>query len=161
MPLGVHAAYLAGALVGVIAHCVTGEPRAPADTASASSASRARALALVIYNANAVLEGGLAVIDTILPTEITERLARMVIEEFELLPTRRKVEIVPGTIGRLAPAMGAAELPLYHRYFSRTLFERTQSQGDAAPKKTRKRYQGEERRKTNRRATDAGRRESD
>ncbi len=121
----------------------------------------ARALALVIYNANAVLEGGLAVIDTILPSEITNRLTHMVIEEFDLLPARRKVEIVPGTIGKLAPAMGAAELPLYHRYFSRALFERTLSQGDVAPKKAKKRYQGEERRKTNRRSTDAGRRASD
>ena len=36
VPLGVHAAYLAGALVGVIAHCVTTEPRPPSDTAAAT-----------------------------------------------------------------------------------------------------------------------------
>jgi hypothetical protein len=36
VPLGVHAAYLAGALIGVIAHCVTTEPRPPADAATAT-----------------------------------------------------------------------------------------------------------------------------
>jgi AcrR family transcriptional regulator len=36
VPLSVHAAYLAGALAGVIAHCVTGEPRSPTDTATAT-----------------------------------------------------------------------------------------------------------------------------
>lgn len=36
VPLAVHAAYLAGALAGVIAHCAAGEPRSPADTATAT-----------------------------------------------------------------------------------------------------------------------------
>ncbi|WP_317186578.1 ROK family transcriptional regulator [Devosia sp. BK] len=110
----------------------------------------AKVLALVIYNANAVVEGRLAVIDTILPPQITERLSRMVLEEFALLPQRRSVEIVPGTIGRLAPALGAAELPLYHRYFSRNLFEKNQIRSDMPQKKSKKPYTGEERRKTKR-----------
>ncbi|HLU57556.1 MAG TPA: TetR/AcrR family transcriptional regulator [Pseudonocardia sp.] len=36
VPLEVHAAYLAGALVGVIAHCATGDARPPAETAAAT-----------------------------------------------------------------------------------------------------------------------------
>jgi AcrR family transcriptional regulator len=36
VPLGVHAAYLAGALAGVIAHCATDEPGPPVDTATAT-----------------------------------------------------------------------------------------------------------------------------
>jgi AcrR family transcriptional regulator len=36
VPLGLHTAYLAGALVGVIAHCVAGERPSPADTATAT-----------------------------------------------------------------------------------------------------------------------------
>jgi AcrR family transcriptional regulator len=36
VPLGVHAAYLAGALMGVITHCVTSEERSAPDTATAT-----------------------------------------------------------------------------------------------------------------------------
>lgn len=43
---------------------------------------------------------------------------------FERLPARRSVSISAGHIGRLAPALGAAELPLYHRFFSRNLLEK-------------------------------------
>jgi hypothetical protein len=42
----------------------------------------------------------------------------------ERLPARRRVSIGAGHIGRLAPALGAAELPLYHRFFSRNLLEK-------------------------------------
>ncbi|GAA5117198.1 TetR/AcrR family transcriptional regulator [Pseudonocardia adelaidensis] len=43
VPIGVHAAYLAGALAGVIAHCAAGEPRPAADTARATWQLLARA----------------------------------------------------------------------------------------------------------------------
>lgn len=84
----------------------------------------AKALALVIFNTNAVVEAGLVVLDTILPATLTARLASRVAAHFERLPARRKVDIVPGHAGRLAPALGAAELPLYRRYFSRNLLEK-------------------------------------
>lgn len=103
----------------------------------------ARTLALVAFNTNAVIEGRLVVLDTILPPAITERLTQMLREEFARLPARGDIEIVSGTVGRLAPALGAAELPLYHRYFSRNLFEKNQLREPIARKR---RYTGEERR---------------
>jgi predicted NBD/HSP70 family sugar kinase len=84
----------------------------------------AEALALVIFNTNAVVEAGLVVLDTILPTALTARLVSRTATHFERLPARRKVQIVPGHVGRHAPALGAAELPLYRRYFSRNLLEK-------------------------------------
>lgn len=84
----------------------------------------AQALALVVFNTNAVVEASLVVLDTILPAAITARLVERLDAHFERLPARRRVSIVPGHIGRLAPALGAAELPLYHRYFSRNLLEK-------------------------------------
>ena len=84
----------------------------------------ADALALVVFNTNAVVEASLVVVDTILPTAITARLVECLALHFERLPARRRVSIASGHIGRLAPALGAAELPLYHRYFSRNLLEK-------------------------------------
>lgn len=43
VPVAVHAAYLAGALAGVIAHCASGEPRPATDTATATWRLLARA----------------------------------------------------------------------------------------------------------------------
>jgi predicted NBD/HSP70 family sugar kinase len=85
-----------------------------------------KALALVIFNTHTVVETNLVVLDTILPTELTMRLVAQVVAEFERLPSRGTIEIVAGTLGRLAPALGAAELPLYRRYFSRTLLEKSE-----------------------------------
>lgn len=84
----------------------------------------ARALAMVVFNTNAVVEADLVVLDSVLPAAITERLVQLLSAQFERLPARRKVAIVPGHLGRLAPALGAAELPLYRRYFSRNLLEK-------------------------------------
>ncbi|MGV3573979.1 MAG: ROK family transcriptional regulator [Devosia sp.] len=84
----------------------------------------AEALALVVFNTNAVVEANLVVLDTILPTAITARLVERLAVHFERLPARRSVSISAGHIGRLAPALGAAELPLYHRFFSRNLLEK-------------------------------------
>lgn len=84
----------------------------------------ARALALVVFNTNAVVEADLVVLDSILPAAITARLVERLSAQFERLPARRKVNIVPGHVGHLAPALGAAELPLYRRYFSRNLLEK-------------------------------------
>lgn len=84
----------------------------------------AEALALVIFNTNALVEAGLVVLDTILPAPLTARLTDRVAVHSERLPARRRVDIVSGHVGRLAPALGAAELPLYRRYFSRNLLEK-------------------------------------
>jgi predicted NBD/HSP70 family sugar kinase len=84
----------------------------------------AEALALVVFNTNAVVEGSLVVLDTILPAAITARLTERLEAHFARLPVRRPVSIVSGHIGRIAPALGAAELPLYRRFFSRNLLEK-------------------------------------
>jgi len=84
----------------------------------------ARALSVVVYNTNAVIEAGLVVIDTILPTEITTRLVERLEAHFKALPSRREIRIVGGHLGKRAPALGAAELSLYRRYFSRSLLEK-------------------------------------
>lgn len=84
----------------------------------------AKALAMVVFNANAVVEANLVVLDTILPAPITARLVERLAVHFERLPARRRVSIGAGHIGRLAPALGAAELPLYQRFFARNLLEK-------------------------------------
>lgn len=86
----------------------------------------ARALALVVYNANAVIETGLVVIDSIFPPAITERLTQRLAEQSASLPSPHPIEIVSGHLGRSAPALGAAELALYQRYLSRELLEKSQ-----------------------------------
>lgn len=83
----------------------------------------AAALALVVHNTSAVIESGLVVLDTILPQALTTRLTERLAVHFGRLPVRRQTNIVSGHIGRLAPALGAAELPLYQRYFSRSMLE--------------------------------------
>lgn len=85
----------------------------------------AHALALVVFNTNAVVDAALVVLDSILPLAITERLTERLKSNVERLPVRRKISIVAGHVGRLAPALGAAELPLYQRYFSRSMVHKT------------------------------------
>ena len=85
----------------------------------------AHALALVVFNTNAVVDAALVVLDSILPLAITERLTERLKSKVERLPVRRKISIVAGHVGRLAPALGAAELPLYQRYFSRSMVHKT------------------------------------
>ncbi|PXA98443.1 hypothetical protein DMC47_08410 [Nostoc sp. 3335mG] len=84
----------------------------------------ARALALVVYNTNAVIEAGLVVLDTILPAPVTKRLADQMGLHLAALPLRYPIRIDAGHIGRLAPALGAAFLVTYRRYFSRNLIEK-------------------------------------
>jgi len=85
-------------------------------------ADSARTLARVIFNTTNVLETGLVVLDTILPNDITERLVAGVTRELQTLAIRayRPPPVAAGHVGRHAPAVGAAELPLYRRHFSRT-----------------------------------------
>lgn len=80
-------------------------------------------LARVIYNTSMIIETGLVVIDTILPQALGERLVAMVGGELKRLPVPLYTapQVMLGHLGALAPAMGAAELTAYRRFFSRTL----------------------------------------
>lgn len=85
----------------------------------------ARALALVVFNTTRVIEAGLVVLDTILPPEVTARLVARLAEQVAALPPfgGPPPQVAAGHLGRLAPAVGAAELPLYRRHFSRDQLE--------------------------------------
>ncbi|QQR38765.1 ROK family transcriptional regulator [Devosia rhizoryzae] len=79
----------------------------------------ARTLARVAFNAMTVVESPLLVIDTVLGAEITKRLAERLVAELAALPVRgfNPPRVVCGVHGKLAPAIGAAELPMFRRYF--------------------------------------------
>jgi predicted NBD/HSP70 family sugar kinase len=78
----------------------------------------ARAVAQVIFNANRMVEEPLVVIDTVLARETTARLVERVESELTKLPTRwTHPRIETGKLGTQAPAIGAAQLTLYRRYF--------------------------------------------
>lgn len=81
----------------------------------------ARALAQVVFNTTRVIEAGLVVLDTILPPAITARLVQRLSQELDALPFfgGPPPRVLAGHLGQLAPAIGAAELPLYRRHFSR------------------------------------------
>lgn len=85
-------------------------------------ADSARALAMVVFNTTKVIESGLVVIDGIIPATIVERLVVAVADELNKLPVAHHApQVLTGHLGALAPAIGAAELTLYRRFFSRTL----------------------------------------
>lgn len=86
-------------------------------------ADSAQALARVVFNTTAVIESGLVVIDGIIPPPVIRRLVERVEAELRALPVRAYAppQVMPGHLGALASAVGAAELTLYRRYFSRTL----------------------------------------
>ena len=86
-------------------------------------ADSARTLARVVFNTTAVIESGLVVIDGIIPPPVVRRLVEQVEAELRALPVASYTppQVLPGHLGALAPATGAAELTLYRRYFSRTL----------------------------------------
>lgn len=86
-------------------------------------ADSASALARVVFNTTTVIESGLVVIDGVLPGWVIARLVTQLEAELRRLPIASYVppRVLPGHLGGLAPAMGAAQLTLYRRYFSRTL----------------------------------------
>lgn len=90
-------------------------------------ADSARALARVAFNTTTVIESGLVVVDGIMPASIIARLVTQLKAELQRLPVAAFVppQVLPGHLGALAPAMGAAQLTLYRRYFSRTLADLT------------------------------------
>lgn len=85
----------------------------------------ARALALVVFNTTTVIETRLVVVDSILPADIVKQLVERLEVELQRLPSAHATyappQVLPGHLGGLAPAIGASELTLYRRYFSRTL----------------------------------------
>lgn len=85
-------------------------------------ADSARTLARVVFNTTAVIESSLVVVDGIMPPTVIERLVDRVGMEMRNLPVTgyQPPQVLPGHLGALAPALGAAQLTLYRRYFSRT-----------------------------------------
>lgn len=84
-----------------------------------------RAIARVAYNTVAVIESRRLVIDGIMPDGVTQRLIAAVDGQLKAMPTplRRSIAVVQGHLGAMAPAIGAAELPLFRRYLSRSLLD--------------------------------------
>lgn len=79
----------------------------------------AQALAQVVHNASMILEHPHVVLDTELGPRIGAKLAERLQVEMGRFETRgfKRPRVVNGQHGRLSPAIGAAELPLYRRYF--------------------------------------------
>lgn len=80
-----------------------------------------RAIALAIANTAAVSELHFAVVDGVMPGHIVERLVDSVRRQSNDLPTLTfsHPDIVRGTYGVAAPAIGAALLPVHRQLFSR------------------------------------------
>ncbi|KKB13559.1 hypothetical protein VE25_01175 [Devosia geojensis] len=85
------------------------------------------ALARVIFNTAVVIEAKVAVIDGAMPRPVVERLVERVVHHLGTLPSTSlgPPQVMGGRLGPLAPAIGAAELPLYRRYLSRSLADIT------------------------------------
>lgn len=83
----------------------------------------APAIARVLLNTAAVIEYGRAVIDGELPTDILDRLIEAVRSEMNSVPilTFDVPRLERGHLGHAAPSVGAAQLPLYRRFFSRDI----------------------------------------
>lgn len=83
----------------------------------------ARALAKVVFNTTTVIESGMVVVDGIVPAAVLQRLVEQLEIELKMLPIAPCVppQVMVGHLGSLAPAIGAAELTLYRRFFSRSL----------------------------------------
>lgn len=82
-------------------------------------ADSGEALARAVFNATTVVEQPLVVIDSILPPEVTARLVACTETALAQLPVRgfRPPKVIAGQYGALAPAIGAAKLILFRRYF--------------------------------------------
>ena len=82
-------------------------------------ADGARALARTAFNATTMVEAPLLIIDSVLAPDVTERLVARFSAELAALPVHgfEAPRVVRGRYGAMAPAIGAAELPLFNRYF--------------------------------------------
>ncbi|OYX04783.1 MAG: hypothetical protein B7Z15_17365 [Rhizobiales bacterium 32-66-8] len=83
----------------------------------------AEALARVVFNTTTVIESECVVIDGIVPSPIVQALVEGVSAALRRLPIAPYLPppVLAGHLGALAPAVGAAQLTLYRRFFSRTL----------------------------------------
>lgn len=79
----------------------------------------AKALARSVYNAMMLIESPLVIVDTVLGSDVNALICERLRVELTELPVRNfdPPDVVPGTFGRTAPTVGAAELPLFRRYF--------------------------------------------
>ncbi|MBU1304664.1 MAG: ROK family transcriptional regulator [Alphaproteobacteria bacterium] len=85
----------------------------------------AQVLAHVLFNAGTVVSGALAIIDGKMPPELRDRMvarADLALRKLPVDPSRLP-QVAAGHLGMLAPAIGAAELTLYRRHFSRSALE--------------------------------------
>lgn len=78
------------------------------------------ALALAIANCGAVVESPVAIIDGLFPHTIRDRLVARTSEIIKQLPNTifEPPIILAGKVGHSAPAIGAADTPIYLRYFA-------------------------------------------
>jgi predicted NBD/HSP70 family sugar kinase len=85
-------------------------------------ADSAEALARVVFNTATVIESDLVVVDGIMPRDIVERLVEQLEAALRQLPITpyQPPQVMVGHVGPSAPSIGAAELTLYRRFFSRT-----------------------------------------
>jgi len=83
------------------------------------------AMAEILFNTSAVIEVEVAVIDGIVPAPIVERLVEATASALATLPTPgiKLPRLVAGHLGAGAVALGAAQLPLFRRHFSRDLHD--------------------------------------
>lgn len=79
----------------------------------------AKALAQVIHNATMIVEQPLVIVEAAIGGDTSARLARQLHVEMAALSTRgfKPPRLVGGQLGSIGPAVGAAELPLFRRYF--------------------------------------------
>ncbi len=80
-----------------------------------------RAIATAIVNTHAMIEPSLVIVDGALPDAVRERVVEAVRTRLGRKPVLEDdyPPIVQGLLGGRAPAMGAALMPIYRRYFSR------------------------------------------
>jgi predicted NBD/HSP70 family sugar kinase len=80
-----------------------------------------RALASAVLSTRAVMELDIAIIDGVMPRPVVQRLLERVDHHIAALPAFRtdRPELAIGHMGGAAAATGAAQLVLFHRFFSR------------------------------------------
>lgn len=86
-------------------------------------AASGAAMAEILFNTAAVIEFNVAIIDGIVPAPIVTRLVEATQTAFADLPALgvETPRLVAGTLGPRAAPLGAAQLPLFRKHFSREL----------------------------------------